>query len=123
MQTPSCHFDKDWLQFLDVVSRHLSEPDVIQAAAGRNFGGQRFGPRPLDLDIIAYGPTLSDAVADNSLKIPHARWHERDFVKAPITDLYSLTEIHGMGLDSSNILARAHETWDLLGGTPVYNIW
>jgi hypothetical protein len=27
---------------------------VLQGAIGRNFGGQRFGPRPIDLDVIFY---------------------------------------------------------------------
>jgi len=48
----------------------------------------RYGPRELDLDIIAYGQdqvTLSEPV----LTIPHERAHERDFVLRPLCDLQS----------------------------------
>ncbi|GMH43355.1 hypothetical protein BSKO_11277 [Bryopsis sp. KO-2023] len=52
---------------------------------GRNLeSGIRFGPRPLDLDIIAYG---TETRKEAPLIIPHERWGERDFVKAPVSDL------------------------------------
>lgn len=58
----------------------------IEAKAGRDLSvGTRFGPRPLDLDIIFYdGLQLSH----DHLTIPHPRWQERSFVKAPVADLY-----------------------------------
>lgn len=45
----------------------------IEAGAGRDLaGGQRFGPRPLDMDIIFYG---SDSMQlGETLTVPHARW-------------------------------------------------
>lgn len=65
----------------------------LQAASGRNFGGQRFGPRPLDLDIIFYN---SQKVQSDRLCIPHPRWQERDFVIAPLADLFSHEEEEGL---------------------------
>lgn len=56
----------------------------IEEAAGRDLRGMRWGPRPLDLDIIFYNSAPFDHPA---LTIPHPRWHERDFVKVPIADL------------------------------------
>ena len=61
----------------------------MQAASGRNFAGQRFGPRPLDLDIIFYS---NQHVQHDRLCIPHPRWQERDFVKAPLLDLFTPEE-------------------------------
>jgi 2-amino-4-hydroxy-6-hydroxymethyldihydropteridine diphosphokinase/dihydropteroate synthase len=47
--------------------------------------GQRWGPRPIDLDIIFYE---DNEVSDGEkLIIPHARWQERNFVIAPLADL------------------------------------
>ena len=87
-----------------------------QAAAGRDFQGKRFGPRPLDLDIIAYGSDLSADINDEMLVIPHPRWAERDFVMAPLTDLYSLPELQALGLGAKGVLADAHQRWNQAGG-------
>ncbi|DBA85065.1 TPA: hypothetical protein ACH3X2_005790 [Trebouxia sp. C0005] len=62
---------------------------TVEAASGRNFAGQRFGPRPLDLDIIFYS---NQHVQHDRLCIPHPRWQERDFVKAPLLDLFTPEE-------------------------------
>lgn len=46
---------------------------------------QRWGPRPIDLDIVFYdGQTVTEG---QTLVVPHPRWQERDFVKAPLADL------------------------------------
>ena len=58
----------------------------LQGASGRDFAGRRFGPRPLDLDIIFYS---NQDLQHDRLSIPHPRWQERDFVKAPLSDLFS----------------------------------
>jgi len=43
---------------------------ALEAKAGRDLGGVRWGPRPLDLDIIFYG---SGTYKDNALDVPHPR--------------------------------------------------
>ena len=55
-----------------------------EAAAGRDFAGQRWGPRPLDIDIIFHG---GGACSTESLTLPHPRWKERPFVTLPICEL------------------------------------
>jgi len=68
---------------------------ALERAAGRRAGGVRFGPRPLDLDIIFYGSrrlTLGPAgdpggSGGGTLEVPHPRWRERPFVLAPLADL------------------------------------
>ncbi|XP_024367170.1 folate synthesis bifunctional protein isoform X2 [Physcomitrium patens] len=56
----------------------------IESELGRTSGGIRYGPRPLDLDIIFYG---NRSVTTETLEIPHARFLERPFVLAPLADL------------------------------------
>lgn len=56
----------------------------IEARLGRDFGGKKNGPRPLDLDILFYG---THTINTNDLQIPHPRMLERPFVLAPVVDL------------------------------------
>jgi len=62
----------------------LAELKSLEAAYGRKDTGVRFGPRPLDFDIIF----LDDRVIDiPDLIVPHLRMHLREFVLRPICDL------------------------------------
>ena len=95
------------------------------AGRGKEQGGEptvRFGPRPLDLDIVFYGGLrgklfeeenegeggsrdADDADADaaaavsaavsQGLELPHPRWRERAFVMAPACDLVGGAEEGG----------------------------
>lgn len=56
----------------------------IEAALGRERGGLRFGPRPIDIDILLYGGVT---MADPILEIPHPRIAERAFVLCPLADV------------------------------------
>ena len=55
----------------------------IENKAGRTRD-LRWGPRTLDLDIIFYDDL---SMSDESLRIPHAGAHERDFVLAPLCEI------------------------------------
>lgn len=56
----------------------------FETAYGRVDGGVRFGPRPLDFDIIFYNERIIDTP---ELIVPHPRMHEREFVLRPLSDL------------------------------------
>ena len=69
----------------------------VESQIGRDFnGGIRYGPRPIDLDILYYdvdddvdtesclGGTI---VKSGVLDVPHPRIQERDFVLSPMCDL------------------------------------
>jgi 2-amino-4-hydroxy-6-hydroxymethyldihydropteridine diphosphokinase len=56
--------------------------------------GQRWGPRTLDVDVIAYDEVVS---ADAELTLPHPRAHERAFVLAPWRDVDAGAVIPGRG--------------------------
>lgn len=66
---------------------------AIEDAFGRERT-ERWGPRTLDVDLIAVGDTLSD-VPD--LKLPHPRAHERSFVLAPWAEVDPLGVVPGHG--------------------------
>ncbi|WP_349601814.1 2-amino-4-hydroxy-6-hydroxymethyldihydropteridine diphosphokinase [Azospirillum argentinense] len=63
----------------------LSHVKSIEAEMGRDLkGGLRFGPRPIDIDILFYGELVMYAP---ELEIPHPRIAERAFVLAPLADI------------------------------------
>ncbi|RJS93781.1 2-amino-4-hydroxy-6-hydroxymethyldihydropteridine diphosphokinase [Salinisphaera sp. Q1T1-3] len=61
----------------------LSYLQAIESAHGR-IRDVRWGPRTLDLDIIAYDDRRS---ADPRLTLPHPRAHERAFVLVPLAEI------------------------------------
>jgi len=89
----------------------------LQASAGRDFESRRWGPRPLDLDIIFYG---SASLASECLQVPHARWQERDFVKAPLADLYSADELGPLRDPVAANLRMAQALWEDAGGEMLF---
>ena len=63
--------------------RLLAFAKELEAAAGR-VDGPRWGPRPLDVDLLLVGELRRD---DAHLTLPHPRMRERGFVLAPLADL------------------------------------
>jgi len=55
----------------------------IESDMGRRPSG-RWGPRPIDLDIIFYGGKI---IETPGLTVPHPHAHERGFVLAPLADI------------------------------------
>lgn len=72
------------------VDTNLSSQDLlklfkeIEYRLGRRAGGVRYGPRPIDLDILLYDDLILDTP---DLVIPHPRLAERAFVLVPLADL------------------------------------
>lgn len=57
-------------------------------AVERAFGRRRtvrWGPRTLDLDLLAYGDLV---LRSPELTVPHARMHERRFVLVPLAEIH-----------------------------------
>jgi len=65
----------------------------IEARHGRR-AGPRWGPRPLDLDILLYADVT---LATPALTLPHPGLHERAFVLYPLADLAPELAITGLG--------------------------
>jgi len=47
-------------------------------------GGERWGPRPIDLDVLLYGDRVID---EGDLTVPHPRLAERPFVLVPLAEI------------------------------------
>ncbi|MBI2094004.1 MAG: 2-amino-4-hydroxy-6-hydroxymethyldihydropteridine diphosphokinase [Candidatus Omnitrophica bacterium] len=56
----------------------------IERALGRLPSKQRWGPRPIDLDILLYEDRI---IHEPNLEVPHPRLHERFFVLQPLAQL------------------------------------
>jgi 2-amino-4-hydroxy-6-hydroxymethyldihydropteridine diphosphokinase len=90
----------DYLNAVLLARSSLPPRDILarcaaaEAAAGR-VRTQRWGPRTLDVDIIACGCLVS---ADPALTLPHPRAHERAFVLTPWLELDSRAALPGWGL-------------------------
>jgi len=65
--------------------RLLATLHAIEAEFGRNRAAERrWGPRPLDLDLLAYDDL---ALASDKLTLPHPRLFERAFVLVPLAEI------------------------------------
>ena len=56
----------------------------IERQRGRQPSAERWGPRPIDLDILLYEDRV---VHEQDLTVPHPRMHERRFVLEPLAQL------------------------------------
>jgi 2-amino-4-hydroxy-6-hydroxymethyldihydropteridine diphosphokinase len=93
---------------------------AAETAAGRvRDPERRFGPRTLDVDVIAVwqedgAPVLSD---DPELTLPHPRVHQRAFVLKPWLDIQPYAQLPGHGW-VTDLLNRPELTADAAALTP-----
>lgn len=78
-----------------------------ERAFGRVRDGGRWGPRTLDLDLLAHGSAI---IHDERLELPHPRMAQRAFVLLPLCDIDPAYAIPGQGT-----VANLLETLDTLG--------
>jgi len=90
---------------------------AIERAMGR-VDGVRYGPRPIDLDILLYGEECIDTP---SLTVPHPAMLERAFVLVPLADIASVVRHPGTGLTIGEHLARMGPTPDVAPYPPGLN--
>jgi dihydroneopterin aldolase/2-amino-4-hydroxy-6-hydroxymethyldihydropteridine diphosphokinase len=76
---------------------------AVEEAHGR-VREERWGPRTLDVDVVAYGSLVA---ADDELEVPHPRAHERAFVLVPWTEVQPDAVLPGLG---GGPVARLAET-------------
>src|SRR5215469_159135 len=72
----------------------LSELHAIERAMGRPERHEHWGPRIIDLDILAYG---SERRSEPTLTVPHPGIVERNFVLYPLADIAPELELPGLG--------------------------
>jgi 2-amino-4-hydroxy-6-hydroxymethyldihydropteridine diphosphokinase len=71
------------------IATELSPRELLSACGGiENALGRvrvvRWGPRPIDIDILTYDEMTID---ETDLQVPHPRMFERGFVLAPLAEL------------------------------------
>ena len=90
----------DFVNAAAAVETGLSPQALIQALlaierdAGRDRGGDRWGPRILDLDLLLYGALT---LAEPGLQLPHPHLHERAFVLLPLAEIAPHLDVPGRG--------------------------
>jgi 2-amino-4-hydroxy-6-hydroxymethyldihydropteridine diphosphokinase len=57
---------------------------AIEAEQGRDFGGPRHGPRPIDIDLLLLGDI---EMTTDRLTLPHPEVTSRRFVLEPLLEL------------------------------------
>ncbi|MGB5411052.1 MAG: 2-amino-4-hydroxy-6-hydroxymethyldihydropteridine diphosphokinase [Woeseiaceae bacterium] len=72
----------------------LDELKALERARGREQGGQRWGPRILDLDILVYAERILE---EDGLTLPHPGIAERNFVLLPLREIAPHLVIPGLG--------------------------
>lgn len=116
--------DPPFLNGVAIVCTRLSPEAALAAlhrledAAGRTRGAAN-APRPLDLDLIAYGRRVQPGPPT----LPHPRAHERRFVMGPLAEIApewrhpvlgatagDLTASSVVGTDAQPQLARLRQT-------------
>jgi 2-amino-4-hydroxy-6-hydroxymethyldihydropteridine diphosphokinase len=79
-----------FLNAVALLATDLSAPRLLEILAeeerraGRRPGGPRWGPRPLDLDLLWYGEMVSHSP---ELRLPHPGIPERSFVLLPLAEV------------------------------------
>lgn len=65
----------------------------IERELGRT-GGERWGPREIDLDLLLYGGEVLD---EDALRVPHPEMTERAFVLVPLAEIAADAWVPGHG--------------------------
>lgn len=89
----------DWPGFGGALLAALKR---IEAALGRR-PERRWGPRPIDLDILFFG---GESLEEPELTVPHPRIAERAFVLAPLSEVVA-GPLPVLGVSAAELLDRA----------------
>jgi len=113
---PGCHVLRQSSMYQSAPFGHVEQPDFINAVAvletavpadillaclkeierdrGRDPAAERWGPRIIDLDLLAYGDQVIDLP---ELQVPHPGIMERNFVLLPLREATPDLVIPGLG--------------------------
>jgi 2-amino-4-hydroxy-6-hydroxymethyldihydropteridine diphosphokinase len=84
----------------------LARAQAVETALGRDRARERrWGPRPIDIDILAYGDLTLDVPG---LTLPHPRLFERAFALVPLAEIRPARTISGVAVRDA--LARIDAT-------------
>lgn len=95
--------------------RHVQE---VEREIGRRPDGTRWGPRPIDIDLLLYGDVVAD---EPELRLPHPELAERAFVLVPLAELAGEARHPLLGesivalaakIDASGVRKQADAGWE-----------
>jgi 2-amino-4-hydroxy-6-hydroxymethyldihydropteridine diphosphokinase len=100
----------------------LSPSDLLTMLHGieREFGRRRrrkWGPRVLDLDLIAYGHLVTRSA---DLMLPHPEMHRRSFVLDPLCDIHPDWRHPTLGLSARQLRVRLTRPTPIRRETPAH---
>lgn len=76
------------------VRELLERMQKIELEQGKKPGGKRWGPRTIDLDLLAYA---SQTINEDDLVVPHPGIAERNFVLLPWQEIAPVFRVPGLG--------------------------
>src|SRR5438105_9731404 len=90
----------------DLGPRALLERALaVERALGRDRSRERrWGPRPIDIDLLNYDDIVID---EPGLTLPHPRWSERAFVLVPLAEIAPDRVIVGIAVRAALVLVDA----------------
>ena len=98
----------------------LGVAKAAELATGRRRG-ERWGPRPLDVDLLLYGDLVR---AEPELTLPHLRLRERRFFLEPLAEIAPDLSVPPEGVTVQQLLDRLpagaasrRTGWDPLGSS------
>ena len=110
---PPLEVSNQYLPVLGKIAQFSKEPDVpqrlltilqrIEQDLGRRRDGARWGPRPIDLDILLWE---GEVIADANLQVPHLELHKRRFALEPLVELAPHVKHPVLGVPVKELLAR-----------------
>ena len=77
------------IETIDQCREILDKIHWIEKSMGRKRTKEGYEDRIIDIDIIFYNTQIVD---EDGLKVPHPKYHERDFVLIPLNELNFLTD-------------------------------
>ena len=90
----------------------LAQLQDVEASAGRDRSGPRWGPRTLDLDLLMHGDLR---IASKQIQLPHPGIADRNFVLIPLAELAPSVEVPGLGEVGSLADIRGQQGLSLWG--------
>jgi 2-amino-4-hydroxy-6-hydroxymethyldihydropteridine diphosphokinase len=81
------------IETAETAAQLRTRTSAIETAMGRR-AGERWRPRPIDIDIVLFG---NERIENETLVVPHPRLHERAFVVQPLLDLDPAIVVPGVG--------------------------